>query len=58
MSIVTDDSMIKTAKNDTAFTEAVDQEIAFLFTSHGSWALQASGTLMSKLTSYSGDTMN
>lgn len=36
MSIVTRDSMINTAKNDTAFTEAVNQEIAFLFTSYGS----------------------
>lgn len=51
MSIVKGDSMIKTAKNDTAFTEAVDQEIAFLFTSCGSWVRQASGPLVSKLTS-------
>lgn len=44
--------MIKTVKNDTTFTEAVKQEIAFLFNaSYGSWVLRASGPLMSKLTS-------
>lgn len=52
MSIVKGDSMIKTVKNDTTFTEAVKQEIAFLFkASYGSWVLWASGPLMSKLTS-------
>lgn len=58
MSFVKEDSMIKTARNDTTFTEAVDQEIAFLFTSCSSLVLQASGQLVSKLMSPLVGTMN
>lgn len=50
--------MIKTAKNDTMLVEAVNQEIAFLFTLCFSQAHQASSPLVSKLMSPSEVPMN
>lgn len=47
--IVMDDGMIRTAKNDTLFTEAVDQEIVFHFPSCSAWIHQASGLLCVKV---------
>lgn len=56
MSIVNGDGMIKTAKNDITHTEAVEQEIALLFTSCCSRVLQASGPPVSKFdVSFGGD---